>query len=538
MFRLSFSVLSQARFSDAWERALHLSCHELGRLIYKGLRAGRPWDAPRMGQSFARPAINAYPVLNGTRMQLRPPGLIFNVLQHCDPAILLGMEPAQSSKAAPTAASSATDAVCSYDDKISEAVGFPMKRLHAGLSRLSKPWTIFLALGLASLIGWVDYDNGYDIRLTGFYLLPILWASWAAGRRAGLFLAAATTVSFGVADLMSRHPDVPPTVPFWNALMMLVVLVAAAYSLTAFLSAYRSLTAAQALLRNSNERLEETVQQRTAALKAEIAERERVEQEKLQAERLLERQEKLATLGTLTAGIAHEIRNPLTSVKARLYTLEKHLESPPLARKDMDIISAEISRLERIVTDALSFARPADPKLDTIAAATLLREVRGLMSTTLESRKVQLVIEPDSDLLIRADSGHLKQVLINLVRNAADAIDGAGMVTLCARAVRAPLGGVETDAVILEVSDTGQGIPPEAEKRLFDPFFTTKATGTGLGLPIAARIVERHGGKIEYQTRPGHGTTFGVVLPREHKHTAGSAKHSANVQSCSGQANP
>ncbi len=255
------------------------------------------------------------------------------------------------------------------------------------------------------------------------------------------------------------------------------------------------------------------------------------------SQNLLERQEKLATLGTLTAGIAHEIRNPLTSLKARLYTLEKHLHVVPAARKDTNIINAEISRLERIVSDALSFARPADPQLETIAADTLLREIQGLMATSLESRAVQLVVESNPELLIRADSGHLKQVLINLVRNAVDAIEGAGTVTLRTRTTRTSLGGRETDAVILEVSDTGKGILPEVEKRLFDPFFSTKETGTGLGLPLAARMVEKHGGKIEFQTRVGHGTTFGVVLPREFKDSAGSAKQSANTKTGGAQAN-
>ena len=245
---------------------------------------------------------------------------------------------------------------------------------------------------------------------------------------------------------------------------------------------------------------------------------------------LLERQEKLVTLGTLAAGIAHEIRNPLTSLKARLYTLEKHLQAVPAARKDTDIIGAEISRLERIVQDVLSFARPSDPRLETIAADILLRDVSGLMSPDLERRGVQLIVESNTELHIRADSGHLKQVLINLVRNGAEAIDGTGTVLLRSRAARAPFGGVETDAVILEVSDTGKGIPAEVEKRLFDPFFSTKETGTGLGLPIAARIVERHGGTIQYRTRPGHGTTFGVVLPREITDTAGNANRDAASQ--------
>src|SRR5216117_588032 len=157
------------------------------------------------------------------------------------------------------------------------------------------------------------------------------------------------------------------------------------------------------------------------------------------SQHLLERQEKLVTLGTLAAGIAHEIRNPLTSLKARLYTLEKHLQTVPAARKDTDIISAEISRLERIVQDVLSFARPSDPRLETLAADTLLREVHGLMSPNLESRQVQLVVESNPELLLHADNGHLKQVLINLVRNGAEAIEGTGTVTLRSRAARAPV---------------------------------------------------------------------------------------------------
>jgi len=373
---------------------------------------------------------------------------------------------------------------------------FPMKRLIAGLSRLSKPWTTFLVILSAGLVGWFDFVTGYDFHVTGFYIIPIGWACWAMGRTAGLFMAAVCTVIFATADLASGHNYAHPAVPTWNAVMMLALFFGMVYGLT--------------------------------ELKDEIAQRERANIEKLRVERMLERQEKLASLGTLTAGIAHEIRNPLTSLKARLYTLEKHLKAVPAARKDTDIISAEISRLEGIVQDILSFAQPSDPKLKTIAADTLLREVQGLMSTSLEKRGVQLVVDSSPGLLIRADSGKLKQVLVNLVRNGAEAIDGAGTVVLRTRAARAPLGGRETDAVILEVADDGKGIPPDVEKRLFDPFFTTKENGTGLGLPIAARIVDKHGGMLQHQSQPGHGTTFGVVLPREINETAASANYRAN----------
>jgi signal transduction histidine kinase len=245
----------------------------------------------------------------------------------------------------------------------------------------------------------------------------------------------------------------------------------------------------------------------------------------VESQTLLEKQQKLATLGTLAAGIAHEIRNPLTSLKARLYTLEKQLRSMPAALRDTEIIGAEISRLERIVKDVLSFARPAEPMLETIVAAFILRDVKGLMASELETRAIQLLLEPGPELLIRADVGHLKQVMINLVRNAAEAISGAGTVTLRVKGGRSILSGHDAEVVILEVIDTGSGISPEAEKRLFDPFFSTKETGTGLGLPIAARIVEKHGGTLRYQTHPGHGTTFGVVLPRATRETSGEPKH-------------
>ncbi len=248
----------------------------------------------------------------------------------------------------------------------------------------------------------------------------------------------------------------------------------------------------------------------------------------VRSQTLLEAQEKLATLGTLAAGIAHEIRNPLTSLKARLYTLEKHLQGIPAAKKDTDIISAEISRLERIVRDVLTFARPSEPHLETVGAETIIAEVQGLMSPELEKRGVRLVVEPGQQLPIHADTGHLKQVLINLVRNAAEAIEGPGTVTLRTRTARTFLRGRETEAVVLEVADSGRGIPPEVQKRLFDPFFTTKETGTGLGLAIAARIVEKHGGMLQYQTRPGHGTTFGVVLPREIVDSVDRAEYAEN----------
>lgn len=227
----------------------------------------------------------------------------------------------------------------------------------------------------------------------------------------------------------------------------------------------------------------------------------------------LEESEKLASLGVLAAGVAHEIRNPLTAIKARLYTHRKMLAKNATALADTDFISDEIARLERIVREFLQFARPAEPLCGPVLPADLFREVRELLAPTLEKSAVRLTVGDTLETRLQADPQQIKQVLINLIQNAAESIGENGRIVLRARKGSVPLRGRVTEAVIFEVEDTGKGIAPEVEKRLFDPFFTTKGSGTGLGLSIAARIVERHGGALQFRTRINQGTTFGIVLP-------------------------
>jgi signal transduction histidine kinase len=233
----------------------------------------------------------------------------------------------------------------------------------------------------------------------------------------------------------------------------------------------------------------------------------------VESQALAESNEKLASLGLLAASVAHEIRNPLTAIKAALFIQQKKLKSGSADEGDVKLVEKEIVRLERIVNDFLLFARPADPELALLTADQPLREVQALLATPLSKVGIRLVREEPAALRLRADLEQLKQVLINLVQNAADSTDEGGIVTLRARRDRKRLSTGETDVVVLEVSDRGRGIPPEVEKRLFDPFFTTKENGTGLGLSIAARIVEKQGGALQYQTRLNHGTTFGIILP-------------------------
>jgi signal transduction histidine kinase len=233
----------------------------------------------------------------------------------------------------------------------------------------------------------------------------------------------------------------------------------------------------------------------------------------IESRQLAERQEKLASLGMLAAGVAHEIRNPLTAIKAWLYLQQKHLKRGTPEYSDAELIGGEINRLERIVKDFLQFARPSEPQFVVVNAGDPLREVQALMQPQFEKNNIKIVVEEIAPLSIRIDPQQIKQVLINLLQNAADSIGENGTVTLRARHDEKWLFNRTLEVVILEVRDTGEGISPEVGKRLFDPFFTTKDFGTGLGLPIAARIVEKHHGALQYQTQPEHGTTFGIILP-------------------------
>jgi signal transduction histidine kinase len=234
----------------------------------------------------------------------------------------------------------------------------------------------------------------------------------------------------------------------------------------------------------------------------------------VESQSLLERNEKLASLGTLAAGVAHEIRNPLTAIKAALFIQQKKFPRDSQEYADAQLIEREILRLERIVNNFLQFARPAPPELTMVEPDTLLRETQQFLAPALARSHIRLDWEPSEPLRIRVDAAQIKQVLINLVQNAADSIGQNGTVKLHARRDRKRLANQETDVVIIEVADTGKGIPPEIQKRLFDPFFTTKDAGTGLGLSIAAGIVQKHGGVLQYQTQVHHGTTFGIVLPQ------------------------
>jgi PAS domain S-box-containing protein len=234
--------------------------------------------------------------------------------------------------------------------------------------------------------------------------------------------------------------------------------------------------------------------------------------ERLALERAARQSEKLAALGTLAAGIAHEVNNPLGIIIGRIEVMLLEDEEQGLApgvREDLGVIHRQAQRVVRLVQSLLSYARPMASSRTAVDVNRAVDEVLLLAERQLTKGGVRLVASLDRSLPPTfGDVSALEQVLLNLVTNARQAIEGAGEICILTRGAPAHPGWIE-----VVVSDTGPGIPAEIVSRIFDPFFTTKATGTGLGLSITQRIVQEHGGVIEVAPSRGQGTVFVLRFP-------------------------
>jgi PAS domain S-box-containing protein len=233
--------------------------------------------------------------------------------------------------------------------------------------------------------------------------------------------------------------------------------------------------------------------------------------------------ERVHALTLLAASVAHEIGNPLNAIHIHLQLMERevrrlqqvasgqsHADPAVLADKlahYLSVAQGEISRLDYIVTDFLNAMRPTPPKLRTGSVNEVVRDTLDLLRPELDNRRLRVVerlaADPPS---VRLDPAQLKQALVNLVKNAMQAMTKTGTLTLST--------GSTAESVWISVADTGAGIPPERLSRLFQPFQTTKERGTGLGLMVVQRILRDHGGRIDFESNVGQGTTFTIWLPR------------------------
>jgi signal transduction histidine kinase len=228
----------------------------------------------------------------------------------------------------------------------------------------------------------------------------------------------------------------------------------------------------------------------------------------------LRQSDRLASTGALAAGLAHEIRNPLNGASLHLSVIERGLARsasvPPAMREAADVLRAEIRRLGELVTDFLEIARPNPLVLEERDLNDLVRDVCLPLAGEASSRKVTLALETSpAPTPMRLDVERTKQVLLNLVRNALEAVDDGGAVTVRVRRL--------SEHAEIDVVDNGAGIP-DPKAPIFDPFYSTKDRGTGLGLAIVQRIVADHGGEISFTSEPG-ATVFTVRLPAELAHS-------------------
>jgi two-component system sensor histidine kinase PilS (NtrC family) len=232
----------------------------------------------------------------------------------------------------------------------------------------------------------------------------------------------------------------------------------------------------------------------------------------LEMEEHIRKQERLVTVGSLAAGIAHEIRNPLAALSGSIQVLQGELKLKDDNKRLMDIVVNETDRLNTIITEFLEYARPAGAQADQIELNSLLDETITLLQNSKNFKKdiiVRRTIDPR--LVLKGDSQRLRQVFWNLLINACQAMPDGGVLTVTAE----PFLRTEDDATWCQITifDTGVGIDNKDLHKIFNPFFTTKAGGTGLGLAIAHRIINDHGGGIAVESERGKGTHFKIRLP-------------------------
>ncbi len=237
--------------------------------------------------------------------------------------------------------------------------------------------------------------------------------------------------------------------------------------------------------------------------------RDITEQKRMQ--RALRDSDKLVTVGKLAAGVAHSIRNPLTSVKMRLFSMESTGGSSESEREDLKVISEEIRHIDGILRNFLEYSRPPRLRMQKVSPSEVVDMALNLLKQRLDSYGVEVRLSRQSWLPeIYADPDQLKEALVNLLVNSSEAMGYGGLIVIREEEVVDEPWGRK---VVIRVSDNGPGFPESIQGELFEPFFTTKEEGTGLGLTIAARIIEEHGGKLELSSREGEGAISTISLP-------------------------
>jgi signal transduction histidine kinase len=251
-----------------------------------------------------------------------------------------------------------------------------------------------------------------------------------------------------------------------------------------------------------------TLAARVAESAGQLVWHQRASADLARSRELLARADRLAALGTLAASVAHEIRNPLVSVRTFIQLLPERLADEEFRTNFRDLALGEVERICALINDLLAFSRPAPAQYEPTDLNELVGQIVRLLDAEARRQDVELAATVDAELpLVPVDDAQVKQVLMNVVLNAIQASHPRGRVEVTT--------GAEAEWCVVSVVDSGAGIPPENAERIFEPFFSTKETGSGLGLFIARQIVAQHGGEIRADRRPEGGSVFSIRLPLE-----------------------
>ena len=369
----------------------------------------------------------------------------------------------------------------------------------------SNRWKIVLIatlVVLATVLHYgIDFQAGavHDVLLRSYYL-PIVLAGLWFGARGGLITAAVVSLVFFPHAMHGWHA------PYTFVFRLIEILM---YHVIGALTGVMSSRAKAALASEKAARLEREEAYEDLKAKTHLL---------FEMEEQLRRSERLAALGRMSAGLAHEIRNPLASIKTSVEMLEDRAERGATEITStrhlelLQVLDEETDRLNRILTEFLRFARVEVRQEDDVPAACIIGEVLAstvsLVSQDLSAAGVTIDYDPERlGVTVSLGEDHLHQMLLNLLLNASDAMPGGG-------AIQIDIADETPDAVVLSVEDSGSGIPREVANSVFDPFFSTRDGGVGLGLSIVARLVEACGGSIKLDRGFTSGARFLVTLPK------------------------
>jgi signal transduction histidine kinase len=226
------------------------------------------------------------------------------------------------------------------------------------------------------------------------------------------------------------------------------------------------------------------------------------------AQQQLVRSKQLAAIGEMAAIVAHEIRNPLSTIGGFARLLQRHPSDAERVKRNSRIIREEVERLERILEDLLELSRPEELKIEECDVGGLVCDVAEMARSDPKATQIEIRTDVEDDVpRVPADPALVREVMVNLIRNGLEAMHAGGTLTLRARRTE--------NGAAIDVSDTGEGIPPERLDTIFEAFVTTKPTGTGLGLARSRKIIEQHGAKLTVESQPGVGSTFSIFFPKD-----------------------